>query len=188
MLLVTWTLIVSSHTAAHRHSVPVVRAVDDAKPGQGRVYITQNNPTVLYGIDTKFTQQLAPRKQVMLSKALNSATAEVVEVISDTEVLLKKEFGGESGKGTTKFLELLKEQNVNGVEYKILPFVDQAEMYGAVYERLKEGGCIGIFPEGESPSANRRPMFTFSRWQPRSHRLPSFQSRRSDHGSWSDGR
>ncbi|KAG8800580.1 hypothetical protein FRC18_007989 [Serendipita sp. 400] len=31
-----------------------------------------------------------------------------------------------------------------------MPFVDQAEMYSAVYDKLKQGGCIGIFPEGGS--------------------------------------
>jgi glycerol-3-phosphate O-acyltransferase/dihydroxyacetone phosphate acyltransferase len=92
----------------------------------------------------------------MLGKSLNSATAEVLEVISDTEVWLKKEFGGESGKGTTKLLETIKVGNRQGVEYKILPHVDQAVMYGAVYEKLRQGGCIGIFPEGESFSAFHR--------------------------------
>jgi hypothetical protein len=53
---------------------------------------------------------------------------------------------------------------VHGVEYKALPYIDQtkvcvgaiigrmtdtpAQMYSAVYQKLKEGGCIGIFPEG----------------------------------------
>jgi glycerol-3-phosphate O-acyltransferase / dihydroxyacetone phosphate acyltransferase len=130
------------------NAVPVVRAADDAKPGTGLVYITEDSPTVLRGVGTKFTTELAPRKQVMLGKSVNSAAAEIVEVISDTEARLKKEFGGESGKGTGKFLDTLAERDVKGLEYKILPFVDQGEMYGAVYARLKEGGCIGIFPEG----------------------------------------
>ncbi|KAG8835870.1 hypothetical protein FRC17_000420 [Serendipita sp. 399] len=131
-------------------SIPVIRAADDAKTGTGIVYITEDQPTTLHGINTKFTQQLAPKKQVMLSKALNFATAEVVEVISDTEARLKKEFGGESGKGTAKILDALREQDIKGLDYKVLPFVDQAEMYSAVYEKLKQGGCIGIFPEGGS--------------------------------------
>lgn len=140
------------HTASP-HSVPVVRAVDDAKPGRGLIYIKEDNPTVLYGVNTKFTTDLNPRMQVMLGKSLGSATAEIVEIISDTEARLKKEFGGESGKGTAKFLETIKEKNIQGVEYKILPFVDQGVMYAAVYERLKQGGCIGIFPEGKKERA-----------------------------------
>ncbi|KAG8779631.1 hypothetical protein FRC20_002846 [Serendipita sp. 405] len=130
-------------------SIPVIRAADDAKTGKGVVYITAEQPTILYGVNTKFTLELAPKKQVMLGKALNFATAEVVEVISDTEARLKKEFGGESGKGTAKILDALKEKDAQGLDYKVMPFVDQAEMYSAVYDKLKQGGCIGIFPEGE---------------------------------------
>ena len=95
-----------------------------------------------------FLSQFSPKTQVMLSKSLNFAVAEVVEVVSDTELRIKKEFGGENGKGTARFREAVKESESGGVTYKALPFVDQQEMYGHVYQRLKEGGCIGIFPEG----------------------------------------
>lgn len=88
----------------------------------------------------------------MLSKSLNSATAEVVEILSDTQLRIKKEFGGETGKKTARIREKLaeaKEQGQNGLAFKTLPFIDQQEMYRGVYQRLKEGGCIGIFPEGQ---------------------------------------
>lgn len=132
-------------------TVPVVRAADDAKPGKGLIFIKEDSPTVLRGIGTKFLTELAPRKQVMLGKSLDFAAAEIVEIVSDTEARLKKEFGGESGKGTGKILDAITERNVKGLDYKILPFVDQAEMYSAVYEKLRDGGCIGIFPEGNLP-------------------------------------
>jgi glycerol-3-phosphate O-acyltransferase / dihydroxyacetone phosphate acyltransferase len=121
------------------------------------VYIRADSPTVLRGVNTKFTTQLAPKKQVMLGKSFGSAAAEIVEIISDTEARLKKEFGGESGRGTNKILDALEERKVEGLEYKVLPYVDQSEMYGAVYEKLKQGGCIGIFPEGSSFSLLRYP-------------------------------
>lgn len=38
--------------------------------------------------------------------------------------------------------------SVEGLEYKILPYIDQSDMYGAVYHRLLQGGSIAIFPEG----------------------------------------
>lgn len=88
----------------------------------------------------------------MLPKSLGSSVAEVVEVISDTQARVKKEFGGESGKTTSKLRERVQEvknsEGKDGVEYRILPFIDQGEMYGAVYKRLTEGGSIAIFPEG----------------------------------------
>jgi glycerol-3-phosphate O-acyltransferase/dihydroxyacetone phosphate acyltransferase len=89
----------------------------------------------------------------MLSKSLNSLVAEVYEVLSDTQLKIKREFGGESGKGTTRIREKvleLQQEGLRGLEFKRLPFVDQQEMYRYVYQCLKKGGSIGIFPEGVS--------------------------------------
>ncbi|KAG8908510.1 hypothetical protein FRB99_005870 [Tulasnella sp. 403] len=135
-------------------SIPVVRAADDAKPGKGRIALSPDDPCIVIGYNTSFTTQLAPRKQILLPKSVGSAAAEVLEVISDTEARVKKEFGGESGKTTSRFREKVQEvkanEGIDGLDYKVLPFVDQAEMYGAVYKRLTEGGSIAIFPEGGS--------------------------------------
>ena len=79
--------------------------------------------------------------QLMLPRSFGSAVAEVVEVVSDTRLRIKKEFGGE--KGTTKLRELEE-----GIEFKTLPYVDQQVMYRHVYEALQNDGSIGIFPEG----------------------------------------
>lgn len=38
----------------------------------------------------------------------------------------------------------------SGLAYKILPHIDQHDVYGHVYKKLNEGGLIGIFPEGGS--------------------------------------
>lgn len=87
----------------------------------------------------------------MLPKSTGPALAAVVEVISDTQLRIKKEFGGESGKGTVRVREQVEEARRNGhrgLTYKILPYIDQNEMYAHVFQCLKEGGCIGIFPEG----------------------------------------
>jgi glycerol-3-phosphate O-acyltransferase/dihydroxyacetone phosphate acyltransferase len=89
--------------------------------------------------------------QIMLPKYLSSAAAEVSEIISDTQLRIKREFGGESGKLTTRIREKLKElttEGSKGLEYKMLPFVDQQEMYRHVYDCLTASGSIGIFPEG----------------------------------------
>ena len=91
--------------------------------------------------------------QIMLPKSINSAVAEVSEVISDTELRIKREFGGENGKGTLRFREKCQElaaEGIQGLEYKKMPFVDQKEMYTHVYSALKSNGSIGIFPEGKS--------------------------------------
>jgi glycerol-3-phosphate O-acyltransferase/dihydroxyacetone phosphate acyltransferase len=136
-------------------SVPVSRASDEAKPGTGLVYLSLDDPCLVLGEGTKFTTEFAPKMQIMLPKSVNSAVAEVVEVISDTELRIKKEFGGDSGKGTTRIREKIgeaRDNGINGLAFKVLPFINQQEMYRGVYQKLKEGGCIGIFPEGKPPA------------------------------------
>ena len=79
--------------------------------------------------------------QIQLPKYTNSAASEIVEVISDTELRIKKEFG-------QKILDKLAENDENGAKFKLLPHIDQKSMYENVYRRLQDGGCFGIFPEG----------------------------------------
>jgi len=131
--------------------VPVARAADYAKPGAGCLRLSDDDACLVIGTDTKFKSQLQPKWQILLPKSVDFFIGEVTEIISDTEVRIKKEFGGE--KGTARLREKLAELAVEGkpgIEYKTMPFIDQQEMYRFVYQRLKEGGCIGIFPEGGS--------------------------------------
>ncbi|KDQ20350.1 hypothetical protein BOTBODRAFT_153041 [Botryobasidium botryosum FD-172 SS1] len=134
-------------------SIPVARATDGAKSGTGFVTVSPDDPCLVLGVDTRFKTELAPKKQILLPRSTGSAAAEVVEVLSDTEVRVKKEFGGDTAKGTSKIRELgkeAKEAGIGGLTFKIMPHVDQQQMYGQVYNSLQQGGCIGIFPEGGS--------------------------------------
>jgi glycerol-3-phosphate O-acyltransferase/dihydroxyacetone phosphate acyltransferase len=131
--------------------VPVARAADSAIPGSGRVWISTEDPCLVLGEGTKFLSEFSPRMQIMLPKSVNSVVAEISEVLSDTEMKIKREFGGDSGKGTARIREKLaelKEERTNGLEFKRLAYIDQSEMYRHVYDCLKRGGTIGIFPEG----------------------------------------
>ena len=146
-----YSLCVPPYILQRFHVVPVVRAADSAKPGTGQVWLSPDDPCLLFGGGTKFLTEFSPRMQILLPKSVNSAIAEVSEVLSDTELRVKREFGGESGKGTARIREKLLElrhDGVEGLEYKILPFVDQQDMYRHVYQCLNMGGSIGIFPEG----------------------------------------
>ncbi|EGO18598.1 hypothetical protein SERLADRAFT_443932 [Serpula lacrymans var. lacrymans S7.9] len=125
-------------------SIPVSRAADKAKSGAGYIYLSPDDPCLVLGDGTKFTSEVKLRTQIMLPKSINSPLAEVLEVISDTELRIKREFGGDAGKSTTRFREKVIEyqgQGKKGIEYKLLPYVDQQEMYRHVYQKLKEGGC-----------------------------------------------
>ncbi|KAK7014890.1 hypothetical protein R3P38DRAFT_2998217 [Favolaschia claudopus] len=132
-------------------SIPVSRAADSATAGTGSIRLSSEDPCIVLGSGTKFTSEFTPRMQIMLSKSMNSLVAEVVEIVSDTEIKIKKEFGGE--KGTQRIREKakeLQEAGQHGLDFKKLPFLDQQEMYQHVYNSLNQGGSIGIFPEGGS--------------------------------------
>ncbi|KZT68981.1 hypothetical protein DAEQUDRAFT_710861 [Daedalea quercina L-15889] len=134
-------------------SIPVVRAADEAKPGMGFISLSEDDPTLVVGHGTQFTKELSPRMQIMLPKSVSAPLAEVLEVISDRELRLKKEFSGDSGKSTLKVRQKVSElqtQGQPGLEFKRIPHIDQQDMYHHVYQCLTEGGCIGIFPEGGS--------------------------------------
>ena len=94
--------------------------------------------------------------QILLPRSVGSPVAEVTLVISDTELKIKREFGGENGKVTNRIkekLDELKAQGIDGLEFKRLPFIDQQETFRHVYQRLTDGACVGIFPEG-NPDAH----------------------------------
>lgn len=107
----------------------------------------------MLGHETKFKSELSPKWQIMLPKSTGSLIAEVTEIVSDTELKIKRGFGEESDKGTARVREKIAEEaqgGVLGLPFKCLPFIDQQEIYQFVYQRLKDGGCIGLFPEGIS--------------------------------------
>lgn len=128
------------------------RAVDSVKPGTGLIKLSEDDPCLILGEGTNFLTEFKPKMQIMLPKSIDSAVAEVSEVISDTELRIKKEFGGDSGKKTAHIREKLTElrtEGITGFNFSRLPYVDQQEMYRHVYDCLKKGGSIGIFPEGD---------------------------------------
>ncbi|KAL1947740.1 hypothetical protein VTO73DRAFT_13464 [Trametes versicolor] len=129
-------------------SIPVVRAADDAKAGTGEITISEEDPCLIIGHGTRFTTEFKPRMQILLPKSVGSNVAEVVEIISDTQLRIRKEFSG-----TARLRERIKELQAsgkNGFSFQCLPFVDQHQMYQHVYQSLTDGGAICIFPEGGS--------------------------------------
>ncbi|KAI9497823.1 hypothetical protein BDB00DRAFT_867952 [Zychaea mexicana] len=124
------------------HAIPVTRAQDLAFPGKGRIQLLnrKSEPLRITGIDTQFTTQLRPRDSITLPK--NVGRAEVVQVVSDTEIIIKKEFK------ELKALDLLTSND--GTAYKCMPHVEQDSVYHSVHNELNNGQCITIFPEGGS--------------------------------------
>lgn len=100
----------------------------------------KSDPLRITGIDTVFTKQLRVRDSLVLPRGVGQA--EVVEIISDTELIIKKEFK------ELKALELLTQSE--GTNYKCVPHIEQEAVYNAVYDQLNNNRCITIFPEGGS--------------------------------------
>ncbi|KAK9453921.1 hypothetical protein V1511DRAFT_461738 [Dipodascopsis uninucleata] len=121
-------------------AIPVIRVQDLLVSGKGKVYIENpEEPLRIKGKDTKFTTECAEGGLIALSKSLGSA--EIVTIVSDDELILKKGF---KSKDAIDFL------TQEPRPYKRAPKVDQSQVYKEVFNRLNQGGCIGIFPEGGS--------------------------------------
>lgn len=120
-------------------AIGVVRAQDNLKPGSGIIRINlDKDPLRVFGQGTKFTSECMVGGLI----GLPGGNSEISEVVSDTEIVLRKEFKG------PKPLKAL--QQPEGTKYKVADHVNQSTMYHKVFSHLHKGDCIGIFPEGGS--------------------------------------
>ena len=147
---------ISSHS--HEHDlVPIVRPQDNAKKGKGTIRITHaEGPEALsiIGLGTHFTTQISPKDSIVLAgKRTRGESVEVIQVISDTELLVKTPF--------TSVDELLSEK---GCLYKCMPHVEQSTVYKCVHDELNKNGCIAIFPEGGSHDRTEMLPFKGKEW------------------------
>ncbi|KAK3937850.1 hypothetical protein QBC46DRAFT_175890 [Diplogelasinospora grovesii] len=148
-------------------SVPVGRAQDSAKPGKGTIYLPDpiNDPTLIRGIGTDFERQAEVGGMIFLPsvKGQAGASVDVAKIIGPEEIRIKRPFKdklsltqltgrddvGENGNFENKNVKGCRE-GFEGTKYKLAPHIDQTKVYQAVFDRLKSGGCVGIFPEGGS--------------------------------------
>jgi len=102
-------------------SIPVERPQDIAQAGQGKVEFIDLN--TIKGHDSKFT------KQAMVGDTLKAEDCSdfvISEIVSDTEMKVK-------AKDEDKFE---KEHQYN---YKILPKLDQSQVFTSVWDELNQG-------------------------------------------------
>ena len=144
-------------------AVPVGRALDSTKPAAGKIYLPDptNDPLLIRGVGTQFEKEAQVGGLLVLPTVNGiAANTEILEIRSNEEIKLKKEFKGDVAlkQLTGKLLDAeVKLENgdaekaeYQGVNFKVAPKVDQTMVYDAVFERLQGGGCVGIFPEGGS--------------------------------------
>ncbi|WYZ37890.1 hypothetical protein EsH8_II_001396 [Colletotrichum jinshuiense] len=149
-------------------SVPVGRAQDAAKPGSGMIYLPDpiNDPTLIRGVGTKFGQGEGEVHGMLFlpsAKKQTGASIDIAQILGPEEIRIKRPFKGrlsleqltgrddidENGNFTNKDIKGCKE-GFKGTKYKLAPHIDQTKVYEAVFDRLRSGGCVGIFPEGGS--------------------------------------
>lgn len=149
-------------------AVPVGRALDSTKSMPGKIYLPDpdNDPLHVRGNGTNFK---APDFQVgglLVLPTVNhaAANAEIAEIVSEDEIRLKKPFKGSvgvsqlTGKGFVvpdgqteeEVKKRMQDEEFKGTPFKVAPKIDQTKVYDAVFEKLSDGGCIGMFPEGGS--------------------------------------
>ncbi|KAG4303795.1 hypothetical protein PORY_002793 [Pneumocystis oryctolagi] len=122
-------------------SIPVARPLDHLMPGTGKIILPSlSSPKYVRGIDTKFTEELSRESLIVISS--NFPVLEIKEVISDTEVILKKEY--------QELDTISSEERSQEFNFKIALKINQTKVYNQVFKKLEEGKCIGIFPEGGS--------------------------------------
>lgn len=145
-------------------AVPVGRALDLKKPAQGIIYIPdpEGDPTLVRGEGTNFedSQYMVGGLLVLPSFQNTAANAEIQEILGPNEIRLKKPFKGEVAEQQLAGLDPKNpdahlngdgsEKPKKGSKFNVAPHVDQHAVYDAVFDRVAEGGCIGIFPEGGS--------------------------------------
>lgn len=151
--------------AAGVGSLPVARALDSQAPAKGMIFLPDqdNDPCLIQGVGTDFkSSQFQVGGLIVLPKVRGQTpSAEIAEIISPTELRLKKPFKTPealeslTGKGrvsgrSTPGRETEGVTDSRGTKFKVAPFVDQSKVYDAVFRDLEAGGCIGIFPEGGS--------------------------------------
>ncbi|EDQ92016.1 uncharacterized protein MONBRDRAFT_14444 [Monosiga brevicollis MX1] len=109
--------------------IPVERPQDLATKGKGTISAATGATTVV-GKDTQFTKDLTPGSGF----AVDGHVFKVEKVISDTEAEVRD---GPS-------------EGFKDVAFKVYPRLNHDDLYEMVYDALKRGEAIGIFPEGGS--------------------------------------
>lgn len=115
--------------ASKLYSIPVVRGMDMATPGEGVVSIKGNR---VYGTGTLFVTDFPKGNSIILPEEPEGV--QIKEILSDTEMIIGREYHNE----------------YDGVKYSILPKLDYSKVYDEVWNRLGSGEGVGIFPEGGS--------------------------------------
>lgn len=143
--------------AGYMGALPVVRAMDNFKPGKGRIYLPRNgeDPTIIHGIGTDFTDTtyfMTDGSIVLPKMGKGSPETLLIAKINGPEELLLKKPAKEPETVSLLTSKVLQgdESVFKGSTFKVAPHIDQSSLFDTVFRTLSSNGCIGIFPEGGS--------------------------------------
>ncbi|SJK85821.1 glycerol-3-phosphate O-acyltransferase / dihydroxyacetone phosphate [Babesia microti strain RI] len=122
---------VIGHFAKLAGCIPVKRPQDLKYRGLGNI-IFEN--TRVKGVNTRFLIDINVGDKI----TIDSVASQVVEIISETELILDSP------------LNINCTDMIKGMSFKILPKVNQTEVYDKTTTSLINGNAIAIFPEGGS--------------------------------------
>jgi len=127
-------------------AIPVERPQDLATTGAGTVEVAAGS-CVVSGHGTRFSTALKVGDLLYINSGEEKGcTARIKAIDSDTQLTLKRPLKWPvTGTNTGVLLDRL-----DASSYKIHPLLDQSAVFEAVFDRLNEGHCVGIFPEGGS--------------------------------------
>lgn len=124
-----------------------------------------NDPYLIRGIGTDFERDAEVGGMIFLpsAKGQSGSSVDIARIVGPEEIRTKRAFKGklalvqltgrddldEDGNIRNKTVTGIKD-GYQGTNYRLAPHIDQTKVYQAVFDRLKSGGCVGIFPEGGS--------------------------------------
>ena len=125
--------------------ISVERAHDNATKGIGMVTYDDKDPSqlTLRGVSTKFTEQIADVENlsILISRGGDDFNLAISKVVDNTTLQLQRPLDD-------SLRALLIKQG--SLCFRIGKKLDQGAVYSTVFEGLRKGQCIGIFPEGGS--------------------------------------
>lgn len=110
------------------HAIPVKRPQDYVFSGTGKLTYDDDLKRLI-GDGTKFVTELHPGDTIKCS---------------GLEILIK------SVESDTVLVPISPALGIRDMAFKVMPKIDQHDIYEAVQTELRKGGCVGIFPEGGS--------------------------------------
>ncbi|KAH9250098.1 hypothetical protein BASA81_012145 [Batrachochytrium salamandrivorans] len=132
------------------HGIPVVRAADKARgppSSEAKLVDFRSDSNIVVGTSECQFMSSVKVSESLVTKGLGCAPLQIVEVLSDTEVRVKPPVKHEDEPDALTPLALVFPSPVG---FKILPKIDQSEMFAKTFDALGAGKCVCLFPEGGS--------------------------------------